>query len=101
MPLDLWTRNQISYNKVENKRYKEGEKNLCPSGWTTASTATAREAVPGAKRFVLLSLKVIPLVQKKSFRTIVKYSNTEQDSQWISKVNVALISNAVKCTNIN
>ena len=61
--------------KFTAKGYKE-EKSY-PNGWASASTAMACEAVPGVKRFVFLSLKVIPLVQK-GFRTIVKFVETNK-----------------------
>ena len=63
--------------RLEIRDIRKEKKNLCPSRWTTASAAKAREAVPGVKRFVFLSLKVVPLVQKDS-RTIVKFLRTNK-----------------------
>ena len=69
MPRTVEQRQQL-VTKFTAKGYKE-EKSY-PNGWASASTAMAREAVPGVKGFVFLSLKVSPLVQKDS-STIVKY----------------------------
>ena len=54
--LELWNKVKDRVAKLRIRDIRK-EKNLSPNRWTSASTAMAREAVPGAERFVFLRLK--------------------------------------------
>ena len=70
--LELWNGIKDSIKSLKVRDIRKEKKNLYPNRWASASTAMAREAVPGATRFVFLRLEgIYPLDQLKVFAQLL------------------------------